>query len=650
MENKLFTVDIDAYTGGIKSIISKNDKDKANCVKIGSDFNCAVFDGIFAEEKFDVAETKFTGGVYYARRESERLAYESEISFAENGNLKVNNVFINTSEYPVFFNLGELGINLSFADEYPDSETCMRERFHQHNRCGNSGESYICALKMGESADNIGLYVTEGGFVAYGQRGTHTNDRGKFIFYPNLKSLSPNEKYALSYEIFPCVNKDDFIEKCKGFSGNIHISADNFSLFANEKIIFYVECAFAPHIFFEKNEISFDKVGKNKYKVEYVPDRTGEHIFTVRGGGKETQAAFNVMLPMDELARRRIAFIAEKQQYCGGGILDGAYLVYDCETNGIYYDRKWADCNAGRERVGMGLLIARYLRTRSDERLKNSLMRYEEFVRREIYDDKTGEIYDDAGCGGRCRLYNFLWFAEFYVEMFYLTENENYIRDVVRIIKRYYEKGGEKHYPNAVIFSDFITLLQDFGTEEELCEIKNLFKKHITYITEFGADYPIHEVNYEQTIVSPAVTLLIDAVSIFGKEKYAEILAPHLKRWERFDGFAPHYKQNNVAIRYWDGFWFGKKHVFGDTLPHYWSCLSAADYLLYGKIAEDKSYIEKGRSGLRNCLCLFFEDGSASCASVFPYKVNGQKGDYYDPYANDQDFALYYALRFLRDD
>lgn len=34
-----------------------------------------------------------------------------------------------------------------------------------------------------------------------------------------------------------------------------------------------------------------------------------------------------------------------------------------------------------------------------------------------------------------------------------------------------------------------------------------------------------------------------------------------------------------------------------------------------------------------------------SCAYVMPWRVNGKKGRFYDPFANDQDFALYFAMK-----
>ena len=104
---------------------------------------------------------------------------------------------------------------------------------------------------------------------------------------------------------------------------------------------------------------------------------------------------------------------------------------------------------------------------------------------------------------------------------------------------------------------------------------------------------------------------------------------------------------NNIAIRYWDDFWFGKIHEFGDTLPHYWSALSSIDYIKYGRVTGDEARLGRGICGLRNCLCLFMPDGSASCARLFPHTVNGVRGERFDPLCNDQDFALYFALKYL---
>ncbi len=646
MHNDVFSIKINANTGGIYSLIINGDAYKSNCIKPESDFSGIAYNGIFAEENFVLLDMREDNNECVCVSKSKNFEFKRKYRFTECGNLCVENEIINISNSLICFNAGELGINLSFRDEYPDSETCMHECYNEHIHCSGSGASYICALKMGESKNNVGLFITEGGFSSYSQRGVCSNNRGEFILHPDLHSLHPRETYRLFYEIFPCESKSDFLEKCKSYNNFIHISSANYSYFFGEDICFYIECNGAAEVFCNNEKVAVEKDGA-RYYVKYAPSKTGEHGFTVRCGNSETCAVFNVMLPLRELSARRVKFITEKQQCTNAdSILDGAYLVYDCEDKRQYYSRDWPDMNAGRERIGMGLLLARYLRLYPDGDLMKSLMRYEAFVRREIYDESTGEIYDDADHCERVRLYNYLWYATFYTELFYLTKNKSYIKDVKKIIERYYEKGGARHYPNAVIFSDFITLMREHGTKADEKEIADLFRKHIDTIAKAGSGYPKHEVNYEQTIVSPAVTLLTDAMYVFDKNQYGTLVKPHLERLERFDGFAPHYKRNNVAIRFWDGFWFGKRHNFGDTFPHYWSCLSSVDYSLYGSIIGDSGYMQKGICGLRNCLCLFFEDGSASSASVFPFSVNGQRGNYFDPYANDQDFALYYALRF----
>ena len=47
---------------------------------------------------------------------------------------------------------------------------------------------------------------------------------------------------------------------------------------------------------------------------------------------------------------------------------------------------------------------------------------------------------------------------------------------------------------------------------------------------------------------------------------------------------------------------------------------------------------------MRNTLCLFRTDGTASCAYVYPFMCNGVKGQLYDGWANDQDYALFFAM------
>ena len=112
-----------------------------------------------------------------------------------------------------------------------------------------------------------------------------------------------------------------------------------------------------------------------------------------------------------------------------------------------------------------------------------------------------------------------------------------------------------------------------------------------------------------------------------------------------FNGTQPDYHLYENAVRHWDGYWFGKRELYGDTFPHYWSALTGNVFLLYAQITGDAFYEKRAEDSLRGVLPLIFPDGSASCAYVFPQSVNGISGAYYDPYANDQDWGLYFYLR-----
>ena len=116
----------------------------------------------------------------------------------------------------------------------------------------------------------------------------------------------------------------------------------------------------------------------------------------------------------------------------------------------------------------------------------------------------------------------------------------------------------------------------------------------------------------------------------------------HIKALARFNGHQPSCYMNETPIRYWDDFWFGSGRLQGDTFPHYWSCLTARSYIDYYNASGDETYKLAAEECIRNCFCLFNEKGEGSCAYVYPYRVNDSKGEFYDTWANDQDFALYF--------
>ena len=181
---------------------------------------------------------------------------------------------------------------------------------------------------------------------------------------------------------------------------------------------------------------------------------------------------------------------------------------------------------------------------------------------------------------------------------------------------------------------------------QELAQMTEYFKKHADFMLEMGTEYPKSEVNYEQSIVAPAAQILEETYLLTGDEKYLEGIELQKKVLELFNGKQPDYHLNEVAIRHWDGYWFGKDRIWGDTFPHYWSTLSGIAFRLYAKATGIQEYTERALNIFRNNLCLFTEDGRGSCAFIYPDKVNGQKAHLYDPFANDQDWAMVFRLEY----
>ncbi len=323
--------------------------------------------------------------------------------------------------------------------------------------------------------------------------------------------------------------------------------------------------------------------------------------------------------------------------------LDGAYLVYDRKTERIYYDEVFHDHNAGRERLGMGLLIARYLQTHENQKFYDSLMQYVTFVKRQLIDLESGYVYDGASKDLRVnRRYNAPWMMQFMAELYRLTKDTAYLDILVKIISNWYENGGAKFYPNAVD----IRLLHDVLKEAdmaELAEVDSLFAEHVDNMLQTALDYPPHEVIFEQTIVTPAVTFICEMGEILHDPQYAEKVRAHIVVLQRFNGMQPDYRFFGMPIRYWDDYWFGKSGIRGDSL-HYWSCLTANSDYQYYLLSGSKAHKAAADACIRNCLSLFLPDGSASCAYMQPYFIDDYAGEYYDDWANDQDFALYYAL------
>lgn len=605
---------------------------------------------------------------------------DSKVSHRREGDVVYTDIrFQNVTDKPIFTSLRDIGIAFPLEDRYESSQVCMKLRCHTHIFCG--GEvSYIMALRMGGRAPHLGMVLTRGSLGGYSvERDTAkmSNDRGCFFLHPSPMELMPGEEREVCFVIFSHQGKKDFYEQAAAFTRFVRVEASAWVLFCGEECRITIKPSFAAGSVQVDGEEITQKDGK--YELVYRDTQhCGEKVFSICVDGIHTWCRILVTEQPEELARRRCLFIAQHQQYGGQaaydesqgiggsspvGSLAGAYLAYDNEEEHMYYDRN-NDYNGGRERVGMGILMAKYLQLKKDEAggslpsdgaslkdreilfLEESLKRYLAYVERELVDVETGEVFNDFGRDGSYRrLYNLPWFAEFYVELYQLYGKREYLTRAVRILRYYYQDGGKGHYPIELPALLLTQSLEQAGMQEERADMEKLFRGHADRIAEVGCNYPPSEVNYEQSIVAPAADVLLQVYLITKEERYLEAGRKQLAILELFNGTQPDWHLHEVAIRHWDGYWFGKRKLYGDTFPHYWSALTGNCFALYERITGEALYGKRAVDSLRGVLPMIHCDGRASCAYVFPASVNGRQADCYDPYANDQDWALYFTLR-----
>ncbi len=572
--------------------------------------------------------------------------FSAEVQNEKEGDVLTTKVVVSyNGAHPYFTNAGSIAISFPLQDRYTDSVTCQDYRCHAHIFCGEN-TSYIMALRMGGTAPHLGMVLTKGSLSGYSvERDVklQSNDRGCFWLHPSAQEFAPGDTMTLEWKVFPHQGREDFREKLKTFSQVILVDAEQYVIYPGETSKVTIEPAFEA----EKvtvNGVPLEKTENGVYEYLFEKEKTGEYVLSICADEVKTTCRLLVQEWPEALAVKRCEFIIDHQQYHGKiKELQGAYLPYDNEEK-ILVCTPENDFNAGRERTGMGVLIARALQQnllKDREKAEQSLREYREFYLRELVDAKTGLV---CNCSGKdnsyFRLYNYPWAATFFIECWKLWGEKEDLKTAVHIVEKFYEQNGFRFYPIEMPIVLLCRELEKAGEQEDLKTVKDLFRRHADQLIEIGTAYPGSEVNYEQSIVQPAAEVILQVYEVTGEEKYLRGAEQQIAVLELFDGQQPDYHLHETAIRHWDGYWFGKRRVFGDTFPHYWSAENGRTFKRYARLTGNKEYDIRGEHSLRGVLSMFFEDGTATCAYLYPYSVNGQKTDFADPYANDQDWGL----------
>lgn len=653
MKNSVFNIEIDKRTGFVNSIVFNNDGDEMNWCKESGKWG-KIYKRSFDNPRNTIYEESMMLTDAQIGEDSAVVSYKSDtISvtvaryFTPEGNFVESYRFKNITDTVIAINRDTLGIETPFSDKYSSAAECMSGRCNTHIWCGHN-VSWVNALKMGNSDINLGLFLTKGALDGYEQNNCVTNDRGIFVMCPESILLKSGEEYEIEWEMFCHGGKDDFMRKLKKFQRYIGIEAVHYTVFDGEDIEFNITSAEneMPSVELNGNSVPTVKT-KDGYSVKYTPCKTGKHTFKISMGESTTVAHFMVKPSFKSLLEKRIRFIVKNQQCLDPeSPLYGAFLIYDNENEGMYFDYYDPDHNACRERMNIGLTLMKYLQIKDDPEVRRAVDLYIKFVFREFYDAETGEVFNNIGKHSEfIRLYNAPGVMLTFCEMYFVTHDEEYLKHIMKLAEAYYGVGGKKCYANGLDIGKVIRAFKSAGWEKETERLMELFQTHVDNIISNGTAYPPHEVTYEQTIVTPAVSH-ISSMGLLreDKEYYIKEASKHLMCLESFSGMQPDYRLNEIALRYWDDRWFGKERTMGDTLPHHLSVLTARSYILYSRLSGKSEWIDKAEECLRNSTCLIGDDGRGSAAYVYPYKLNGKRGEFFDPWSNDQDLVLYDAM------
>lgn len=564
-----------------------------------------------------------------------------------------------------------LAIYTPFNDHYTSTTDVLEHRAHAHIWAMGGSSSWVKMTRMGLRGPHLGLVLTEGALSGYSVESrdtiTSSNTRGVFLLHPDVPTLESGQSGKVCWQLFWHDDWDDFFKQCAARSQQfVDVEASSLTAVEGETVNLTFSGAITSDSTLQGGDLELQK-HEESYSTSFQADKLGQTDLTLTtGSGSEQRNAtflLNTVPPIDELIANRTKFITTRQQLSPSSsdpVKAGAYAVYDNQLDAIVTFDQSSDRNTARERVGMGVLLTRWLKERPDEKMEQSLRIYYDYVNNRLQ-NSSGWVHDGPlGSGDtQKRLYNWPWIMQLHLGMAKLgyddpiTSNGNYtatpLQRFLRTVESFYAEGGSDFYPIDLPIYESLRFLNESGNKAAFDRVLELFTHHGEIVAQTGRIYPPSEVNFEQSIVAPAANILLELYRATGNQTWLRGVKPHFDLLEAFGGRQPDYRLHDVAIRHWDGYWFGKERLWGDTFPHYWSTLTAIAMHHYAKATGDESYGARAEGILRANLKLFTPDGRGSCAFIYPLTVNGREGDHGDPYANDQDWALAHLLYIRRD-
>ena len=547
-----------------------------------------------------------------------------------------------------------LGIETPFADYYPSAEESLNELVNTHVFIGGSW-SWVLAQPMSGQGLSLGLIVRKGSLESYSIESrntlTQSNIRGHIVlqvtdYAHNPESfgsqpricLKPGEEYVLEWEIGLYANHSEFIEQTDppvSLSSPVEYVGNAITVTTCERVRVDSQSAVLSRV-----------LGNIRITAPRVSDtwiRIGEHA--------KTEITF--VHTLEDSVRLRSKYIINNQSARGRiGVAAGAFLPTDTRTSLPVKDGGWQDWTDGSERVGMALMMQRGRNCGLlGEEVDGPLAAWSAFAQEYLIDSsgrtRRGSTRPSSDFGQR--FYDVPWLAEFFIARFEQTGDKYDLDESVKLLNTSFKLGGG-HFLAIGLSStveEVVEQLRGKGRENEAKYLENEILKSATYFLSRGDDLPGHEVDYEQSIVAPLINLLIDANRISGESKYFEGIKKRLPWLLSFGGPQPNGRQQWIPIRHWDGYWFGINKLFGDVFPHHWAALTAEVIARLPKELKTEELSRMAIQIMKETMINYNEDGSATCAFVYPSNVDERPAHVADPLANDQDWPLAIWMRLI---
>ena len=283
---------------------------------------------------------------------------------------------------------------------------------------------------------------------------------------------------------------------------------------------------------------------------------------------------------------------------------------------------------------------------------------------RELFDPETGFVFDEIRRdNSRLRIFDYPWYACFYLELYELWGERKHLHNAAKICRAYYAQNGAEQDSQCIPMLELYETLNAAGETVLADEIKACFVSHVDSMIRRKMYGPNHEGSCAPEHPDTCVSYFAQVYLMTGKKEYLDMLVPALAFAESYFACEPDVHMHRMGLRHWDGYWFGSYMQYGDLFPHQWNCLTGEMYHFLALACKQPEYEQTARDIYCNNLCGYEVNGFAPSSYLYPHKITMYAGTphtdnphmpigvaygrRYDTWANEQDWALYYAAKRL---